>query len=420
MSEGLKLPKFSVGVGDRFAHQAKAQLAACVKAAAAGVEVVPVWNKSNREHTIIGSDPNQTRTEADAAVKALGWTSPYFLDADHINLKTVDRFIAPCDFFTLDVADEIGKPAKPEDVDAFVARHPELVGEVTIPRIDAPFQTDGAFVKGVANKFLAAVQDAGKIYRYLVEKKGEGNFVPEVSMDETDAPQTPVELLIILAAIADEKIPIQTIAPKFTGRFNKGVDYVGDVAQFTKEFEEDLAAIAFAIKTYGLPDNLKLSVHSGSDKFSIYKAIHDGVKKFDAGVHVKTAGTNWLEELIGLAESGGEGLEIAKEVYREAYAHSDELRAPYATVIDIDDAKLPKPEEVDGWTSEQYTSALRHDQSNPAYNPSFRQLLHVGFKVAAKMGPRYLSALEANEDVIAKNVTENLFERHIKPLFLGV
>ena len=415
-----QLPRFSIGVGDRFAHQAKAQLAACVKAKDAGLEVVPVWNKSNREHNIIGSEPSKTREQADLAVKELGWKSPYFLDADHINLKTVDRFIEPCDFFTLDVADEIGKAAKPEDVDAFVARHPELVGSVSIPGIAEPFKTDAAFVKGVANKFLAAVQDAGKIYRYLVEKKGEGKFVPEVSMDETDFPQTPVELLIILAAIADEKIPIQTIAPKFTGRFNKGVDYVGDVAQFTKEFEEDLAAIAFAIKTYGLPDNLKLSVHSGSDKFSIYKAIHDGVKKFGAGVHLKTAGTNWLEELIGLAESGGEGLEIAKEVYREAYAHSDELRAPYATVIDIDDAKLQKPEEVDGWTSEQYTSALRHDQSNPAYNASLRQLLHVGFKVAAKMGPRYLSALEANEDIIAKNVTENLFERHIKPIFLGV
>jgi hypothetical protein len=419
MSEGLKLPKFSVGVGDRFAHQAKAQLAACIKAGEQGIEVVPVWNKSNREHMIIGTDPNQTRKAADAAVKELGWSKPYFLDADHINLKTVDRFIAPCDFFTLDVADEIGKAAKPEDVDAFVTRHPELVGTVTIPRIAEPFQTDVAFVKGVANKFLAAVQDAGKIYRYLVEKKGEGKFVPEVSMDETDAPQTPVELLIILAAIADEQIPIQTIAPKFTGRFNKGVDYVGDVTQFTKEFEEDLAAIAFAIKRYGLPENLKLSVHSGSDKFSIYKAIHDAVVKFDAGVHLKTAGTTWLEELIGLAEAGGDGLLIAKEVYVQAYAHSDELRAPYATVIHIDDAKLPKPEEVEGWTSEQFTSALRHDQGNAAYNPSFRQLLHVGFKVAAKMGDKYLKALQANEDVIAKNVTTNLYDRHIRPVFLG-
>jgi hypothetical protein len=419
MADGLKLPKYSVGVGDRFAHQAKAQLAACIKAEEQGVVVVPVWNKSNREHTIIGTEPSQTRAAADAAVKELGWKHPYFLDADHITLKTVERFIAPCDFFTLDVAEEIGKAAKPEDVDAFVKRHPELVGTVAIPRIAEPFKTDVAFVKGVANKFLAAVQDAGKIYRHVVEAKGEGKFVPEVSMDETDSPQTPVELLIILTAIADEKIPIQTIAPKFTGRFNKGVDYVGDVKQFSKEFEEDLAAIAFAIQRYGLPDNLKLSVHSGSDKFSIYRAIYDAVHKFDAGVHLKTAGTTWLEELIGLAEAGGTGLDIAKEVYSEAYAHAEELCKPYATVIDIDYAKLPTPEAVNGWTSEQYTSALRHDQSNPAYNPSFRQLLHVGFKVAAKMGDKYLKALEANEDVVAKNVTTNLFDRHIRPVFLG-
>jgi hypothetical protein len=409
-----------MGVGDRFARQAKAQLAACVLASDAGVEVVPVWNKSSREHMIIGSEPSQTRIAADAAVKELGWTNPYFLDADHINLKTVGRFLDPCDFFTLDVADMIGQPADTADVAAFVARHPELLGTVTIPHIEEPFKTDAAFVTGVANKFLAAVQDAGRIYQFLLESKGVGRFVAEVSMDETDSPQTPAELLIILAAIADEKIPIQTIAPKFTGRFNKGVDYVGDVAQFTKEFNEDLAAIAFAVKTYGLPENLKLSIHSGSDKFSIYRAIHEAIKRFDAGVHLKTAGTTWLEELIGLAEAGGPGLVIAKEVYAEAFVHSEELCAPYATVIDIDPAKLPQPEEVNGWTSEQYTSALRHDQSNQAYNQSLRQLLHVGFKVAAKMGDGYLTALEANEEVVGRNVTVNLFERHIKPVFLGL
>ena len=419
VAESLMLPKYSIGVGDRFAHQAKAQLAACMKASAAGVEVTPVWNKSNREHMIIGSEPAQTRAAADAAVKELGWAKPYFLDADHINLKTVQRFLDPCDFFTLDVADLIGKPAKDEDVTAFLGAHPELVGTVTIPEIAEPFKTDRAFVEGIAYKFLAAVKHAGEIYRLLLEEKGAGRFVPEVSMDETDAPQTPVELLIILAMIADEKIPIQTIAPKFTGRFNKGVDYVGDVKQFAKEFEEDLATIAYAIQRYGLPANLKLSVHSGSDKFSIYKAIHDGAKKFDAGVHLKTAGTNWLEELIGLAESGGTGLEIAKEIYSEALAHKDELTAPYATVIDIDESKLPTAAEVNGWTGTQYAAALRHDQKNPSYNSSFRQLLHVGFKIAAKMGPKYLSALEANEDVVAQNVTANLWERHIRPVFLG-
>ena len=160
-------------------------------------------------------------------------------------------------------------------------------------------------------------------------------------------------------------------------------------------------------------------MHSGSDKFSIYQSIREALKDTGAGVHVKTAGTTWLEELIGLAEAGGNGLELAKEVYAEAFAHADELCAPYATVIDIDRAKLPTPEAVNGWTGEQYVRALRHDEADAEYNPNLRQLLHVGFKVAAKMGARYTDALEANEEVVARNVTTNLFERHIKPLFLG-
>jgi hypothetical protein len=178
-----------------------------------------------------------------------------------------------------------------------------------------------------------------------------------------------------------------------------------------------VAAIAWAVSNFGLPKDLKLSVHSGSDKFSIYPAIHETTKK--SGVHLKTAGTTWLEEIIGLAEAGGDGLALAKEIYSEAYAHREELCAPYATVIDIDPAKLPAPATVARWTSEQFTSALRHDPHSPAYNSSLRQLLHVGFKIAAKMGDKYLKLLEANEKVIAKNVTENLFDRHIAPVFLG-
>ena len=406
-------------MGDRFAHQGKAQLNACVLATKLGADIVPVWNKSNREHTLIGTEPSSLRAEADAAVKALGWKKPYHVDADHIRLETVDRFIAPSDFFTIDVADSIGKPADPKSVKAFVDRHPELLGKIVIPQIDRPFETTRAEVERVANKFLLAVQDAGKIYRHIAQAKGEANFVTEVSMDETDSPQTPPELLIILAALADEKIPIQTIAPKFTGRFNKGVDYVGDLKQFEKEFNEDLAVIAFAIKKYGLPATLKLSVHSGSDKFSLYAPIRRALKKFNAGLHLKTAGTTWLEEVIGLAEAGGDGLVLAKEIYSDALEHVDELCSPYWTVIDIDRKKLPTRETINGWTSEQYVSALRHDPKNKAFNSSFRQLIHVGFKIAAKQGDRYLNALKKHEAVIAKNVTENLFERHMKPLLLG-
>lgn len=417
--ENLTLPKFSIGIGDRFAHQAKAQLAACRNALQAGVEVIPVWNKSDREHTIIGSEPAQTRAAADSAVKDLGWTQAYFVDADHINLKTVPRFIDPCDFFTIDVASSIGQPPKDEDLLAFLAAHPELIGNLTIPGIPEPFKTDKAFVEGVAQKFLAAVKSAGEIYTFLLENKGAGRFIPEISFDETDYPQTPPELFVILAMVSDEKVPIQTIAPKFTGRFNKGVDYVGDPQQFAAEFEADLATIACAVKKYGLPENLKLSVHSGSDKFSLYPAIHAALKKFDAGVHVKTAGTTWLEELIGLAESGGTGLELAKEICIEALDHQNELTAPYASVIDIDGSRLPSAEQVKDWTGIQFAASVRHDAGNSAYDPALRQLLHVAYKIAAHMGPRYLQVLEAHEPVIARNVTANLWERHIKPIFIG-
>jgi tagaturonate epimerase len=419
MSDLLILNKNSLGVGDRFAHQSSAQLQACILAANNSVSVVPVWNKSNREHNIVGSEPGSVRTAADRAVREAGWTQPYHVDADHINFETVDRFLGASDFYTIDVADWIGKPADQEAILAFVKRHPELAGELQIPGIANAPQIDAAFVERTAAKYLASVKEAGRIYRKIEERKGKGKFIPEVSMDETDNPQSPAELLIILAAIADEGIPIQTIAPKFTGRFNKGVDYQGDVPKFSEEFSDDLATIAFAVKKYNLPANLKLSVHSGSDKFSIYRPMREALKKFSAGVHLKTAGTTWLEELIGLAEAGGEGLQLAKDVYAQAYEQRDALCAPYAAVISIDVEKLPLPEIVRGWSSEQYQNALRHVQANPEFNSDLRQLLHVGFKVAAKLGPKYLGFLDQFAPTIGKNVTENLYERHIKPVFIG-
>jgi hypothetical protein len=415
----LTLGKYSFGVGDRFARQARAQLRACMLAAERGADVVPVWNKSHREHTTVGSAPDSVRAAADAAVRDLGWAKPYHVDADHVRLETADEFIASSDFYTIDVADFIGQTADADAVTAFAGRHPELAGRLEIPGIDAPFQTARADVERTAAKYLRAVREAGRIYRHIAAAKGEGRFITEVSMDETDRPQTPPELLVILAALADEKVPVQTIAPKFTGRFNKGVDYVGDVGQFEKEFGDDLAVIAFAVGKYGLPANLKLSVHSGSDKFSLYGPMRRAVARSGAGLHVKTAGTTWLEEVIGLAEAGGDGLALAKEVYAKALDKKDALCAPYAAVIDIDAARLPSATEVRGWSSEQFTSALRHDPACPAFNPHLRQLIHVGYKVAAQMGDRYLKMLDACEPTIAKNVTANLYERHLKPLFVS-
>lgn len=379
----MTIGKYSFGVGDRFAREGVNQLQALLEAEQRfGVHFDPVWNKSNREHQIVGTEPSETRAEADAAVKALNYKGRYFVDADHINLGNVDRFIEASDFFTIDVADYIGKTGSVED------------------------------------RFLPAIREAGRIYRHIAERKGADNFVTEVSMDEVDEAQTPDELRYILHEIAREGIPVQTIAPKFTGRFNKGVDYRGDLAQFEREFEQDLLVIQEAVRAYGLPDNLKLSIHSGSDKFSIYPIMGRLIRKHGAGIHIKTAGTTWLEENIGLAVADPAALDLAKRIYAGALTRMEELTVPYATVIDIDPAALPPVEEVASWDADTYARTLRHNPADPLYNPSFRQLIHVSYKIAAELGGEFLPALEKHTGVIGREITENLCERHIRRLFM--
>lgn len=412
----LELPRLSFGVGDRFAHQAEAQLAAFERLAAEGVVVTPVWNKSNREHSFIGSRPESVRAAAARAVEARKWPHPWFVDADHIRLDTVAGFLESSDFFTIDVADAIGRPAAAADVDAFVGRHGELVGRTVVPGIAEPVELDRQALDAIARQYLLACRRAGAIHREIAARRG-GGVVIEVSMDETDAPQTPRELLVILALLADERVPLQTIAPKFTGRFNKGVDYVGDLAAFEREFSADVAVLAYAAARYGLPPHLKLSVHSGSDKFSLYPIIRRVLAASGAGLHLKTAGTTWLEELIGLAEAGGDGLVLTREIYGYALDHVDELVAPYAAVIDIDRARLPSAAELGSWDGPRLAAAIRHVPSRPEFNPHVRQLLHVSFKVAAKHGSRYTDLLVANRDVVARQVGENILERHLRPLF---
>ncbi|MBN2355685.1 hypothetical protein JXO59_06200 [candidate division KSB1 bacterium] len=414
----MKLKKYSLGIGDRFAHQGKAQLSAIIQAKEAGVDITPVWNKSYREHQIIGSKPADTRRAADAAVKATGWRDPYFVDADHIGMKNVDFFLDSSDFFTIDVADFIGKPAAESKVDTLAKQLSRYVGSWSIPGIDEKVTVNKEQVKKIVGKYLLAIEEASTIYNHILSQKQGESFAVEVSMDETSSSQTPVELFFILAGLAHRGIPLNTIAPKFSGEFNKGIDYIGNIDQFTREFEQDVAVVQFAVGEFKLPADLKLSVHSGSDKFSIYQPMHRILKKFDAGVHLKTAGTTWLEELIGLAEAGGEGLALAREIYKEALNRYDELVAPYLSVIHIITGQLPTAKEVEKWDEEAFTSALRHDQDNPYFNLHFRQLLHVGYKIAAAMGDRYLRLLRKNENVIAKNVSENIFERHIKPIFM--
>ena len=415
----MKLEKYSFGIGDRFGQQGKAQLRALRMAGESGIDIVPVWNKSNREHQIIHSTPLETRQEADDAVRELNWDAPYYVDADHINLDSVKSFLDHSNFFTLDVADAIGSGISDNKQQGFIRMASPYQGELKIPGINTSFEvTEGLLVK-IARKYLGAIREAAAIYAHIADHKGADNFIAEISMDEVEDAQTPIELFFILLMIRYFEIPAQTIAPKFTGRFNKGVDYVGDITRFRQEFEEDLLVIDYAVKSFGLPENLKLSVHSGSDKFTIYPVMGELIQKHQKGIHVKTAGTTWLEEVIGLAMAGGEALQMAKDIYRTAYKRQDELCKPYSAVIDIDPSSLPGPDEVDQWESEKFAGTLRHIPGHPDYHPGVRQLIHVGYKVAAELGEHYLAMIRRHHEVIADQVTTNIYQRHIERLFIS-
>jgi len=411
------LGKYSFGLGDRFGHQGAAQLKAIIAAADKGIEITPVWNKSNREHNTIGTHPDDVRIEADYVTRSAGFKKPYFVDADHINIETVDRFIDCSDFFTIDVASYIGKRAGNEEINEFISSAHKYTGEFKIPGKKLSSGTTEDQVRQIADNYLFAAKKARDIYKLIEKVKGKGNFVTEVSMDEVALPQSPVELFFILKMLASEDVPLQSIAPKFSGRFNKGVDYIGDPNLFAREFEQDLLVIDYAVKEFGLPENLKMSIHSGSDKFAIYPFIRSIIKKSDKGIHVKTAGTTWLEEVIGLAESGGEALEFVKSIYSESLEKIDELCAPYADVIDIKISSLPTKIEIAKWNSRNFSDALKHKTGNPDYNPDMRQLMHVAYKLAALRLKEYFSLLEKHEQTISECVYENIFSRHISRLF---
>ena len=411
------LGKYSIGLGDRFGHQGGAQLKAILAASGKGIEITPVWNKSNREHITIGTQPADVRSEADLVTINAGFKKDYFVDADHINFDTVDRFIESSDFFTIDVASYIGKKAEETEIYEFLSSAEKYIGDLKIPGIKMPFKISEFQIIQIAEKYLFAAIKAWEIYRKIEKSKGSGNFITEVSMDEVPQPQTPVDLFFILKMLASENIPVQTIAPKFSGRFNKGVDYVGNPKNFAEEFESDLMVIDFAIKEFGLPENLKMSIHSGSDKFAIYPHIGSTIKKFDKGIHLKTAGTTWLEEVIGLAESGGDALDFVKEIYFTSLEKIDELCAPYSDVIDIKISSLPSKLAVSEWSSKKFADSLRHIPENRDYNLNMRQLIHVAYKLAALKMEDYFKLLDKNEKHVSECVYENIYYRHICRLF---
>ncbi|WBL23347.1 tagaturonate epimerase family protein [Zunongwangia sp. HRR-M8] len=407
------LNKYSFGTGDRFGKEGEAQLAAIIQLEKDEVLVTPVWNKSNREHETVKSKPQEVLEEAKKATKSLNFSRDYCIDADHINLETVAPYLEYSNFFTIDVAKFINKKASSEEITEFTSFFQQYLSAFKIEGIEAEIAISEAQFQKMIDTFLFAMKKASEVYFYIKSNKND-KFYTEVSIDEVENPQTPTELFFVLAALAFYQVPVNTIAPKFTGNFYKGVDYEGNLDQFSKEFEADLCVLKFVKTEFGLPKNLKLSVHSGSDKFSIYPVINKLIKKHESGLHLKTAGTTWLEEAIGLAESEGKAFDFINRLYAEALDRYDELTENYTEVLDIDKAKLPDKNVFKN--GEAFANALRHDQKNQAYNPHFRQLMHCAYKIAGEKDEFY-TLLDSCQNKIEENVTYNLYERHLKPLF---
>ena len=178
--------------------------------------------------------------------------------------------------------------------------------------------------------------------------------------------------------------------------------------------------VALAIEKFRLPENLKLSVHSGSDKFAIYRPMHEALEE----VRRRRAPEDGRHHLAGGTDRPGRGRRrrpgdrqgrVSRGVAGGSTSCAPRMRRWSTSIA----AALPSPEAVAGWDGDAFAAALRHDAACEAYNPHLRQLLHVGYKVAAEMGDRFTAALERHAAVIAANVTQNLYERHIRPLFLG-
>ncbi len=411
------LAKYSLGIGDRFAHQGEHLLKAFIEAEKKGVEITPVWNKSYREHKMVHSEPSSVYEEADQSVKKLGWKNSFGVDADHINMDNVQPFIECSNFFTIDVSNYIGKGAPEAEIESFVRKTRSIfLDDFQIKGLSIPIELTAEEIRKTARKFLMAMQEAASVYTYIKSKKKE-EFAVEISIDEVEAPQTTTEFLLILHMIALNSIPIDTIAPKFAGQFNKGVDFEGNLAAFGYGFNDFLVIMQHCVKLFGMKPGLKLSVHTGSDKFSLYPLINSLIKKHDAGLHVKTAGTTWLEEAIGLAKVGGEGLEFMKSVYEEAYKNYDELVSKYVNVLDVNKHNLPTPEEVREWSSEYFVQSLTHNTEAPLFNRDFRQLMHTSYKIAAEKKGKLESLLKLNSEVIGDLVFNNIYTRHITPLF---
>ncbi|MBN1249155.1 MAG: hypothetical protein JXC32_15960 [Anaerolineae bacterium] len=398
----------SAGTGDRLGLATPGHLRAVRTVGG----IAPIFaQQSMRENARTGRTPQQVIDDAMWGILQEGWCEPWGSDADH--LKTTDDVdlcvAAGYTFYTIDPGDHVDNDAHTDDLQTLRAKfealpwsrlsdYPDAMRARYVGReqvIEDGYH--GAFsvtfdetaLLRAACKYGRALAHTAEMYAHLVHAKDGAPFELEVSVDETETPTSPLEHVFIASELSRLGVEWVSLAPRYVGRFEKGVDYIGDLDIFHKEFAKH-AAIARVLGPY------KLSIHSGSDKFSIYPLMAAETHRL---AHLKTAGTSYLEALRAVA---GVDPALFREILALAIARYGVDRATYHVSADV--AKVPRPD------------ALADDElANVLDLFDGREVLHVTFgSVLDVFGERLKSVLDAHEEA-HYDALEKHFVRHLTP-----
>lgn len=400
----------SAGFGDRLGLATPGHVRAL---RAARGEIAPIFaQQSIREMQRTGRSPQQVMDDATWGAFTEGWQGGLGADADHLKtFEHIDACLgAGYSFFTFDPGDHVDDSAESAatgPLSKTVEALPWQELEDSLPDLrrrylegsfeleNEPLSFDEESLYRVAAKYGRAVAHAARMYRHLERESRGVEFEVEVSVDETDSPTTPLQHLYIATELRRLGVRWVSLAPRYVGTFEKGVDYIGDL----EAFESDLARHAAIARKLG---PYKLSLHSGSDKFSIYEAA---VRQTRGMVHLKTAGTSYLEALktVSMADAP-----LFREIYAFARDRFEEDRASYHVSASLESA--PSPQDLE-------------DADLPEVVNQFdaREILHVTFGSVLgdsaegyRLRERLLEAIGYNEEAYASGL-ESHFLRHLRP-----
>lgn len=396
----------SFGFGDRLGVATPGHVAS-LRAADPEGRIAPIFaQQSVRENTRTGRTPQDVMDDAMWGVFQEGWREPWGADADHIKeAQDLAPFIAAgYTFYTIDPSDYVDNEAhehsmqtlrhKAEqlpwelfgtDYETMMSRYcdqPLLPGEISL------VFDEQTFLRALV-KYGRAILHTATIAAILDESMAGQGFDLEMSVDETDTPTSIHEHYFIANELAARGVPLVSLAPRFVGKFQKGVDYMGDIDAFAAELAKHMAILHYF-------DNYKISIHTGSDKFSIYGTINEKARGY---AHVKTAGTSYLEALRVAAT---EDPLLFRKMLDLAHKNFEKDRKSY--FVDCQPQKVPMSEQL---KDVQLPDLLEQFDS--------RQLLHVTFgSILDACGDELQTFLSMYEEAYRAGL-ERHFARHLRP-----